>query len=136
MSGVLALRIIMFDPKVLRYDRVHGLVANERDIVTRSRFVDTTGRIHSIAGGNEIKIKEILDGQAARDNVRVQDNAQEKMLVIEFPEPMKRSTRDGTGPKFHVHIVRMELEYNPNSVPERFVNVVPMRRTRSGREFA
>lgn len=126
----------MFDPKVLRYDRVHGLVANERDIVTHVRFVDTTGTTHHIPDGNEVRIKAILDEQAAGDNVRVQNKAQEKMLVVEFPSPMRRSTRDGNGPKFYVHIVRMELEYIPNSVPERFANVVPTRRTRSGREFA
>lgn len=138
MSGVLALRIIMFDPKVLRYDRVHGLVANERDIVTRVFFVDTTGQTHSIMDGNEIKIKSILDEEAAKDNVRIQNIAHEKVLVVDLPSPMKRTTKgdDETAPRMVVYIKSVELYYNPNSVPERFVNIVPKRRTRSGREFA
>ena len=126
----------MIDPKLLRYDRVHGLVANEKDVVNNIRLVDTTGRNHYMRDGDEIRAKSIVDEQADRDNIRVTNNAQEKTLVVEFPDPMRRSSQRENGPRFEVHITRMEFEYTPDSLPPRFQEIVPRRTTRSGRDFA
>lgn len=73
-----------------------------------------------------------------RVRVRIQNIAHEKVLVVNLPSPMRRTTKgdDVTAPRLVVYIKSVELYYNPNSVPERFVNIVPTRRTRSGREFA
>ena len=73
-------------------DRVWGLVANERDVVNRFRFVDTTGVVHSIANLDELEVKDILDKQAHQDNTRVVDNKQaswttsrRKCWLLSFP---------------------------------------------------
>ena len=50
----------MIDSKPLHCDRVHGLVANEKDVVNNIRLINTTGRNHYMLVEDEIRAKSLF----------------------------------------------------------------------------